>query len=647
MSYVWYQSSTTLHVVFTVNKSEQIQLKTTQNSLHCSLLDCSLANTTKGGNVSEAEVPFTDNKVVVASFDKIVPAHWDTLGTGAKQQDKIIFRMTATSDYKAEEVGELTIKVGDVVFVTHEDASGWFTGYCHGVSGIFPSNFAEKIEEAQPSLTASSSGSGSGGGGLKKQCKASFDYEKQEDNELGFKTGDIITVLSEDDSGWWTGELNGLSGMFPSNFVEVIAQPAATTLSANAAIAAAALAKRGQLNKVSPKSQTLSGPINPAQPQTNPFQKQLRSPPGGRPNQPNQPSGPVPIRPSQSGPVGGAGGSTMPKQQPQQGQPQGRTTPAVAGNVPPQSHPPRQKLVSPDSPAEQNVSPNPENWLSSLPDYDAFCQQLASILSSTRAEGQPSSSFIQPVSSPSVAFACLDGRIFVTPNDSFAPLAECAAIPLATVIVDHGNSDPFSKISFPSGSVEQFAALCSLIGNKSPFEHCDEVSDKLSPLSGYSSGVVPAQYAKNKNDDEIGGRILVLGAKNQLPDSSSPNNTAKLHSLLSSLSGSTKQCAVIAATIANDGTNPCTNEKALPPNVIRLVLQHLFSPILKESKLPILTTRSGYVLLPIPKVGGIAIYAPALLAPSGANIVKEFPPYSNKSAQGLSAAEEIVKRFKF
>eukprot|EP01116_Phalansterium_solitarium_P020981 TRINITY_DN6372_c0_g1_i2.p1 TRINITY_DN6372_c0_g1~~TRINITY_DN6372_c0_g1_i2.p1 ORF type:complete len:197 (-),score=67.36 TRINITY_DN6372_c0_g1_i2:159-749(-) len=53
-----------------------------------------------------------------------------------------------------------------------------------------------------------------------KRVKAVYDYEAQDAGELGFDEGDVITVLAEQPSGWWRGELNGRTGMFPSNFVE-------------------------------------------------------------------------------------------------------------------------------------------------------------------------------------------------------------------------------------------------------------------------------------------------------------------------------------------------------------------------------------------------------------------------------------------
>lgn len=39
---------------------------------------------------------------------------------------------------------------------------------------------------------------------------------------LTFSAGEIIKTLNKDNSGWWDGELNGLRGWFPSNYVEVL-----------------------------------------------------------------------------------------------------------------------------------------------------------------------------------------------------------------------------------------------------------------------------------------------------------------------------------------------------------------------------------------------------------------------------------------
>ncbi|ORY53153.1 hypothetical protein BCR33DRAFT_711504 [Rhizoclosmatium globosum] len=53
------------------------------------------------------------------------------------------------------------------------------------------------------------------------QCKALYDYEASEADELSFRAGDVITIVSKDE-GWWTGNLRGQKGLFPANYVEMI-----------------------------------------------------------------------------------------------------------------------------------------------------------------------------------------------------------------------------------------------------------------------------------------------------------------------------------------------------------------------------------------------------------------------------------------
>ncbi|KAL2764186.1 endophilin-A2 isoform 3 [Daubentonia madagascariensis] len=53
-------------------------------------------------------------------------------------------------------------------------------------------------------------------------CKALYDFEPENDGELGFREGDVITLTNQIDENWYEGMLDGQSGFFPLSYVEVL-----------------------------------------------------------------------------------------------------------------------------------------------------------------------------------------------------------------------------------------------------------------------------------------------------------------------------------------------------------------------------------------------------------------------------------------
>jgi len=57
----------------------------------------------------------------------------------------------------------------------------------------------------------------------KSQARALYDYDADDDTEISFLPGDIITEIDMFDEGWWTGTgPDGKVGMFPANYVQLL-----------------------------------------------------------------------------------------------------------------------------------------------------------------------------------------------------------------------------------------------------------------------------------------------------------------------------------------------------------------------------------------------------------------------------------------
>nr|XP_047921628.1 CD2-associated protein isoform X1 [Anser cygnoides] len=155
-------------------------------------------------------------------------------------------------DYDAVHDDELTIQVGEIIRnVKKLEEEGWLEGELNGKRGMFPDNFVKEVkkdvEPKDDALPAKKEKSGNvaslvqrmnicglPAGGFqphpppksfkkkskKRQCKVLFEYVPQNEDELELKVGDVIDISEEVEEGWWSGTLNGKSGLFPSNFVK-------------------------------------------------------------------------------------------------------------------------------------------------------------------------------------------------------------------------------------------------------------------------------------------------------------------------------------------------------------------------------------------------------------------------------------------
>jgi len=132
---------------------------------------------------------------------------------------KVIRTVKVLYEYEKKSNEELNLAPNDVINVFEVTDDGWWVGEVNGVQGLFPSNFTD-AEENQSKVTEVVETSNAGPGG-KKFAVALYDYDAQEPGELNMKEGDLIEITVMGEDGWWTGNLKGASGIFPSNYTEL------------------------------------------------------------------------------------------------------------------------------------------------------------------------------------------------------------------------------------------------------------------------------------------------------------------------------------------------------------------------------------------------------------------------------------------
>ncbi|XP_069487369.1 SH3 domain-containing protein 19 isoform X2 [Ambystoma mexicanum] len=121
----------------------------------------------------------------------------------------------ALFDFTAETDEDLPFRKGERIFVTERLDSEWYRGRLKNREGVLPTAFVQPLADASRSSSQPQ-------GQKKSRAKALYDFSGENEDELSFKAGSMITVLKYIDDDWMSGELQGRSGIFPRNFVQVL-----------------------------------------------------------------------------------------------------------------------------------------------------------------------------------------------------------------------------------------------------------------------------------------------------------------------------------------------------------------------------------------------------------------------------------------
>ncbi|XP_062618724.1 dynamin-binding protein-like, partial [Saccostrea cucullata] len=140
----------------------------------------------------------------------------EVLSLPAVEEGQVLFG--AVENFPAQQDGDLEFRKGAIILGTHQIDANWWQGQLGSSKGIFPVTHVMELE-LPPSLKERSHSLHST---EPLFALAMCDSVAQLDEELGFKTGDIITVTEILDSDWYYGELGSKKGMFLSSCVELI-----------------------------------------------------------------------------------------------------------------------------------------------------------------------------------------------------------------------------------------------------------------------------------------------------------------------------------------------------------------------------------------------------------------------------------------
>uniref|UniRef100_A0A8B9GZK6 Intersectin 2b n=1 Tax=Astyanax mexicanus TaxID=7994 RepID=A0A8B9GZK6_ASTMX len=123
-----------------------------------------------------------------------------------------------TTAYTASGTEQLNLSPGQLILILSKNPSGWWLGELQArgkkrQKGWFPSSHIKQL--------GSNSGKSTPAAMPVCQVIAMYDYASAKEDELSFSKSQLINVLDKNDPDWWKGEVNGVTGLFPTNYVKM------------------------------------------------------------------------------------------------------------------------------------------------------------------------------------------------------------------------------------------------------------------------------------------------------------------------------------------------------------------------------------------------------------------------------------------
>ena len=132
----------------------------------------------------------------------------------------------ATYSYSPEQENYLSFNKGEMLYVINTNVNGDSNWWLAGKMGSIPSNRVSEFRTNQSQSKPEEDDRTGKKLEIFKACNfnhplviANCDYSPRKDSELGFKEGDLLHVVNNDDREWW---LAGQIGCIPCNYVSLV-----------------------------------------------------------------------------------------------------------------------------------------------------------------------------------------------------------------------------------------------------------------------------------------------------------------------------------------------------------------------------------------------------------------------------------------
>ncbi|KAM5309790.1 SH3 domain-containing protein 19 isoform 3-T3 [Glossophaga mutica] len=125
-------------------------------------------------------------------------------------------------DFPAEQVDDLNLTSGEIVYLLEKIDTDWYRGKCRNQTGVFPANYVKVIVDVPEGGNRKRTSVSSHCVNKGPRCVARFEYIGDQKDELSFSEGEIIILKEYVSEEWARGELRDRTGIFPLNFVELL-----------------------------------------------------------------------------------------------------------------------------------------------------------------------------------------------------------------------------------------------------------------------------------------------------------------------------------------------------------------------------------------------------------------------------------------